>query len=56
MIKQSYLEIFVNSNGNVTIRYAMPNKEQLINVDMIEIHPEDLIDISVGLADIAEEV
>ena len=40
-MKQSYLEIFENKGGNVTIRYAIPSGDQL-DVQMIEVQLQKL--------------
>ena len=48
-MKQSYIEIFENTGGNITIRYAMPSDGQTLDVQTIEIDREDLSQISNSL-------
>ena len=55
MIKQSYLEVFENEAGCVTVRYAIPDGDKL-DIQMLAIHPDDLITISEALKEIANEV
>lgn len=55
MVQQNYLEVFANSTGTVTIRYGIP-EDGKIDIEMIAIHPDDLITISTALKDIADEV
>jgi uncharacterized beta-barrel protein YwiB (DUF1934 family) len=48
-MKQSYIEIFENTGGNITMRYAMPSDGQTLDVQTIEINREDLLEISNSL-------
>ena len=47
-MKQSYIEIFDNEGGNITLRYALPEGEQL-EVQTIAIHEDDIAIIADGL-------
>ena len=44
-MKQSYIEIFENTGGNITMRYAMPSDGQTLDVQTIEIDRKDLLEI-----------
>ncbi len=45
-MKQSYIEIFENTGGNITVKYAMPSDEQTLDVQTIEFKQNDLVEIA----------
>tara|TARA_R110002012_G_scaffold152101_1_gene312039 strand:- start:1762 stop:1935 length:174 start_codon:yes stop_codon:yes gene_type:complete len=45
-MKQSYIEIFENTGGNITVKYAIPSDEQTLDIQTIEIKHDDLSEIA----------
>jgi len=45
-MKQAYIEIFENSGGNITVRYALPSDESALDVQMMEFKKDDLEEIA----------
>lgn len=57
-MKQSYIEIFENTGGNITVKYAMPSDEQTLDIQTIEFNQDDLTEIAhhfLYLADLGGE-
>ncbi len=53
-MKQGYIEIFENTGGNITMRYAMPSDGQTLDVQTIEIDRKDLSQIGSCFFDLDE--
>ncbi|MCP4802641.1 MAG: hypothetical protein GY891_07235 [Bacteroidetes bacterium] len=57
-MKQSYIEIFENTGGNITVKYAMPAEDQTLEIQTIEFKQDDLAEIAhhfLYLSELGEE-
>ncbi len=54
-MKQSYIEIFENTGGNITVKYAIPSDDETLHIQTVEFKQDDLADIAHHFLYLAEK-